>query len=120
MAKFELNSLGFGVNGAAIPGADAMMALTDQLLTGWNAINDEVITFAKAQTEANLKLMRSLAGCSSPAEAVSLQLDCAQGTLNRCIGVASKTSDLASKLASESLASLKPTADALAGTTARR
>ena len=92
-----------------VAGAEALIELTDRLLASWTAVNDELVSFAKAQTEAQRQLFQGLAKCSSLSEAVGLQLDCAQDTVNRCLGIATKAGNLTTALAAHNMATLKKT-----------
>jgi hypothetical protein len=87
-------------------GLDNVFAIASSVLKGWGTIGEAWIGFSRSQVESNLALLQSLARCQDPMAAWSLQLDGAQATMSRCMNAASKTSDIASKIAAEALAPL--------------
>jgi phasin family protein len=85
-------------------GLETAFAMASSMLKGWETINEAWVGFSRSQLESNLALLQSLAKCDNPMTALTLQLDGAQATLSRCVSAATKTSDIASKLATEALA----------------
>ena len=85
---------------------ETAVALTSSMLKGWESIGEAWLGFTRGQIESNLALMQSLARCDNPLSALTLQIDGAQATLSRCMTAATKTSDVATKLAAEALAPL--------------
>ena len=87
-------------------GMDSTFAIASSILKGWGTLGEAWIGFSRSQVESNLALLQSLAKCQDPMTAWSLQLDGAQATMSRCMSAASKTSDIATKIAAEALAPL--------------
>jgi hypothetical protein len=87
-------------------GVDSAFAIASSVLKGWGTLGEAWIGFSRSQVESNLALLQSLAKCQDPMTAWSLQLDGAQATMSRCMSAASRTSDIASKIAAEALAPL--------------
>ncbi len=85
-------------------GVETAFAMASSVLDGLKTLNEAWIGFSRSQLESNLALLQSLSKCDSPMAALSLQLDGAQATLSRCVSAATKTSDVASKIAAEALA----------------
>jgi hypothetical protein len=85
-------------------GVETAFAMASSMLKGWESINEAWMGFSRSQLESNLALLQSLSKCDNPMTALTLQLDGAQATLSRCVSAATKTSDVASKIAAEALA----------------
>jgi hypothetical protein len=85
-------------------GVETAFKMASSVLDGLTSLNEAWIGFSRSQLESNLALLQSLAKCDNPMTALSLQLDGAQATLSRCVSAATKTSDVASKIAAEALA----------------
>jgi hypothetical protein len=86
---------------------ETAFTVANSVLKGWESISEAWIGFSRSQMESNIALMQSLAKCDSPLAALSLQLDGAQATMSRCMTAATKTSDVASKIAVDALAPLQ-------------
>jgi hypothetical protein len=89
-------------------GMESALAFTNSMLKGWETIGEAWMGCVRSQIDSNLALAQSLAKCDNPLTALSLQLDGAQATLSRCMTAATKTSDVASKIAAEALAHAQP------------
>ena len=90
-------------------GFETAAAITNSLLKGWGVIGETWIALWQSQIDSNLQLLQSLAKCDNPMTALTLQLDGARETMSRCVTTATKTSDIASKLAADALAPLRAT-----------
>jgi hypothetical protein len=87
-------------------GWESAFTIANTMLKGWGTLGEAWIGFSRSQLESNLNLLQSLAKCQDPMSALTLQLDGAQAAMSRCITAASRTSDIASKIAAEALAPL--------------
>jgi hypothetical protein len=87
-------------------GVENAFAIANSVLRGWGTLGEAWIGFSRSQVESNLALLQSLAKCQDPMTAWTLQLDGAQATMSRCMSAASRTSDIATKIAAEALAPL--------------
>ena len=88
-------------------GMETALAFANSMLKGWETIGEAWMGCVRSQIDSNLALAQSLAKCDNPLAALTLQLDGAQATLSRCMTAATKTSDVASKIAAEALAPLQ-------------
>jgi hypothetical protein len=82
-------------------------AVASSMLKGWGVIGETWIGLWQSQIDSNLQLLQSLAKCEDPMTALTLQLDGARATMTRCVTTATKTSDIATKVAAEALAPLR-------------
>jgi hypothetical protein len=91
-------------------GFETAVAVANSMLKGWGVISETWIGLWQSQIDSNLQLLQSLAKCDNPVTALTLQLDGARATMTRCVTTATKTSDIASKLAADALAPLRAAA----------
>ncbi len=87
-------------------GMDSAFAIASSLIKGWSTMGEAWLSFSRSQVESNLALLQSLSKCQDPMSAWSLHLDGAHEAVSRCMTAATRTSDIASKIAAEALAPL--------------
>lgn len=88
-------------------GLETAAAVAGSMLKAWGVISETWIGLLQSQIDGNLQLLQSLAKCDDPMTALTLQIDGARATLTRCVTTATKTSDIATKVAAEALAPLR-------------
>jgi phasin family protein len=89
------------------PIVETAMSATTSSLKGWGSIGEAWIAMWQSQLDHNVRLLQSLVSCDDPMTALTLHMDSARETMQRCMSAATTTSDIAAKTAAEAFAPLR-------------